>query len=407
VPVLNVTITALSPLVFSERRPDGQFRHSSPYVPGAVIRGALAQQFIDAGGEGTDEFHALFISSDAPLFRNAYPAHSDATTSSRPLPATAYSCKADDGFNGHGVFDGLIDRLCSESLNVVVLYLPRCNHESHGGRGERVETFGGFYTGTGESSKRSINVPTHLTTRVALNRRRRVAEDKMLYSPLVISEASEDGSVTTFHGSVVAHDHDHQAIKNRLAALTHVGSGVARGFGHVDIKVEVEAPETDDLHARVRRFNELVRKRWKLWEQLQPERKANGQDPSDNLENGTFFSIMLVSDAILREDYWNPTTRLTPEMLDAAGTNAKLLRCYAASEFRGGWNTAWRLPKDTELVARMGSVYVYHTTDNPEDEGWLSALRELEQRGIGERRREGFGQVIVCDDFHREIQEVN
>src|SRR5437588_138571 len=98
--------------------------------------------------------------------------------------------------------------------------------------------------------------------------------------------------------------------------------------------------------------------------------------------------------------------RLEPEMLGDAGRSATLLRCYASADYRGGWNTAWRLPKDTEPAARMGSVYVYHTTDGVDDADWLAALRALEERGVGERRREGFGEVRVCDDFHGMIQEV-
>src|SRR5437667_4088314 len=153
-PTLNFTITALAPLVFSERKPDGQFRPSTPYVPGAVVRGALAQQFIDAGSEQSDEFRILFTDTDAPLFRNAYPAlferneSSDVFTPSRLLPATAYSCKAEGGFEKHGVYDSLIDRLCCETLGIHVPYLPRCNHQEHAGVGGRVESFSGFHADT-------------------------------------------------------------------------------------------------------------------------------------------------------------------------------------------------------------------------------------------------------------------
>ena len=41
-----------------------------------------------------------------------------------------------------------------------------------------------------------------------------------------------------------------------------------------------------------------------------------------------------------------------------------------------------------------------------ENADWLTALRTLEEQGVGERRREGFGEVRVCDDFHGRIQEV-
>ncbi|HWW75418.1 MAG TPA: CRISPR-associated RAMP protein Csx10, partial [Pyrinomonadaceae bacterium] len=410
-----------APLVFSERRPGNQFRPSTAYVPGAVIRGALAQQFLDAGREGDEEFRALFTGSDAPLFRNAYPAlfsHNAgvaAFAASRPLPATAYSCKTEPGLRkvrgrvrGHGVFDGLIDRLCCESLGVKVPYLPRCNHEEHDGGGERVEAYGGRFYAAAPEGLLEVSVGSRLSTRVAVNRRRKVAEEQMLYSPLVLDETTfDDNGVervfgeTTFHGNVVLREDDRPLVERRLPELTHVGSGVARGFGHVSVNVEEVG--ADDPGGRVEKFNGLLGERWESWEPLGGE---GTPEPPRRPGAGTFFSVTLMSDAILREGGWSPTVRLEPEMLGDAGRNATLLRCYASGDYRGGWNTAWRLPKDTELVARMGSAYVYHTTDDAGDAGWLASLRTLEERGVGDRRREGFGEVRVCDDFHARIQEV-
>jgi CRISPR-associated protein Csx10 len=55
----------------------------------------------------------------------------------------------------------------------------------------------------------------------------------------------------------------------------------------------------------------------------------------------------------------------------------------------------------------MSSVYVYHTPRRADDETLVNALRELEDRGVGDRRKEGFGQVRVCDEFHLQIQKSN
>jgi CRISPR-associated protein Csx10 len=397
-------------LVFSERRPDGQFRQSTPYVPGVALRGALAQQLIDASEHtnpgSNPDFVRLFTNSDAPLFRNAYLAYFDKTNPpgaflpSYPLPATAYSCKAESGFDKHGVYDSLIDRLCYEELCVKVPYLPRCNHPDHQGQGERVEAFGRFYVDT-PCGKRSVSVPSQLTTRVALNRRRRVAEEGLLYSPLVISEATPDGAPTTFQGSVVVNDDNRALVERYLPTLTHIGSGAARGFGRVEI--EIGHASDDDLVGRVKEFNRRLVERWTLWGQLP---RYEDKEPQHTPNSGTFFAVLLMSDAVLRADGWTPTVRLEAAMLGAAGQNAELVRCYATVDYRGGWNTAWGLPKDTELVTRMGSVYVYYIRNSIDDEHWLNALRDLEERGVGERRIEGYGQVRVCDEFHQEIQEV-
>jgi CRISPR-associated protein Csx10 len=408
VPVLKVIITARAPLVFSERRPDGQFRASTTYVPGVVLRGALAQQFLDAAQQDHADFKRLFTAPDAPLFRNAYPAHydkgSEGWASARPLPATAYSCKTESGFEKHDVYDGLVDRLCCEQLGVKFPYLPRCFHPDHRGEGERVEAFSGFYADTPQGRK-SVSVPAQLTTRVALNRRRKVAEDSLLYSPLVISEARRDLSIdgsqattpTVFHGSVVVKENNSAVIREWLPRLTHIGSGAARGFGRVEVKLD-DWP-ADRLAQRVSALNQLIRERWQEWAKL-PHEKA----PECTPDNGAFFAVLLQSDAVLRADGWTPTVRLESELLGATLREATLLRCYATAEYRGGWNTGWRLPKDTEMVARQGSVYVYHIARSPDDEALLSALRSLEEYGVGERRVEGFGQVRVCEEFHQVIQ---
>ncbi|MCS6862325.1 MAG: CRISPR-associated RAMP protein Csx10 [Abditibacteriales bacterium] len=395
-PVLQVVITAKAPLVFSERRPGGQFRPSTPYVPGAVLRGALAQQMLDAGEQGSSDFEALFLASDAPLFRHAYPARkvqgeNAGFVPSRPLPATAFSCKAESGFDKHGVFDSLIDRLCCEQLGVQVPYLPRCAQ-----CGDRVEALSGFHVG-----KRSATAPTRLTTRVALNRRRKTAEEGLLYSPVVISEAAADGTPTTFVGNVAVNDANRSIVERRLRELTHIGSGAARGFGWVEVDV-YEDKAAEDLNQRVTDFNDKVRERWALWAKLPHKNEKTAYTP----DNGTFFAVLLMSDAMLRANGWTPTLRLEPTMLGDALQDATLLRCYATADYRGGWNTGWGLPKDTELVAKMGSVYVYHAPYNLDDTTWLNALRDLEEQGVGEKRVEGYGQVRVCDEFHREIQEV-
>ena len=72
---LSVTITALSPLCFSERRPGGQFRFSLDHVPGAVLRGAVASHMLRAGQEHGPTFQRLFGVGQPPaaLFHCAYP----------------------------------------------------------------------------------------------------------------------------------------------------------------------------------------------------------------------------------------------------------------------------------------------------------------------------------------------
>ena len=67
-----------------------------------------------------------------------------------------------------------------------------------------------------------------------------------------------------------------------------------------------------------------------------------------------------------------------------------------------GWNAAHGLPKQDEWMIARGSVYVYRFQGTPEQrETLIQQLITLSEEGIGLRRNEGFGTVLVSDDFHR------
>jgi CRISPR-associated protein Csx10 len=60
--------------------------------------------------------------------------------------------------------------------------------------------------------------------------------------------------------------------------------------------------------------------------------------------------------------------------------------------------------KDTELITDRGSVYLF-SVDKDHEPAWINALTDLENRGIGDRTMEGFGQVRICDEFHCVLRE--
>jgi CRISPR-associated protein Csx10 len=87
------------------------------------------------------------------------------------------------------------------------------------------------------------------------------------------------------------------------------------------------------------------------------------------------------------------------------GLEATLIRSQATYGIIGGWNVSWDRPKATMLSANAGSVYLFRTQASLDD--IADALSQLEKRGIGERRQEGYGAVRGCDEFHlRATKEV-
>ena len=70
-----------------------------------------------------------------------------------------------------------------------------------------------------------------------------------------------------------------------------------------------------------------------------------------------------------------------------------------------GWNAAQGLPRQDEWGVARGSVYVYRFRGTAQErEALIQELMTLSKNGVGLRRNEGFGIVIISDDFHRQFR---
>jgi CRISPR-associated protein Csx10 len=111
------------------------------------------------------------------------------------------------------------------------------------------------------------------------------------------------------------------------------------------------------------------------WQEYLP-----GDDPEEEQ-----VVVTLLSDAILR----GKNGQVDGD-LDAVLKAKKDPQTYRRLRLVGGFNRKWSLPLTQTWALQAGSVYVY-----PAGAVDLAALRALEQRGIGERRAEGFGRIAV------------
>ncbi|MBM3237486.1 hypothetical protein FJZ31_14445 [Candidatus Poribacteria bacterium] len=474
---LQIVVTLHSPLAVGGRKPAGRIVEIIPYIPGGLLRGAVAKELLELGAhddncnENECDFCTLFLSNEQAIFHNCYPfsglsrrcrGDTEATNlldnRTLVLPATAVSCEDNSGFleydkNGHpmvddfndshGVFDTLINRLIAEEqLNenndLPLLYAPNCPV-----CGGCVEPFQGFYSavpsweGLGVGGKyKSENIGTRILSRIPINRSRKVAEEDLLYHLSVLNHVTKSGADALLRNSqataqttpLVAKPSPKESpdevgsgdsigvfrtrligsvtVPKRLAKdLTEVlkhrihnlGGGSARGLGRVKIDVipEDNNPQSSTQSAvfknRLDAFNRKI---------AEAERKFQALGKTTAID-GTYFTVDLHSDAILYDaSGWQPTTILTAEMLQKAtncDAQVELLRSYARYTYCNGWNAAWGMLKETEVITQMGSVFVFKTKNI---EAWYEPLRKLELYGIGERRGEGFGQLKICDEFH-------
>lgn len=397
---INLTITALSPLAIGSKKP-GSVSEAGEYIPGTVIRGAIASQIIrqsrlnkdtDFSTDGED-FKTLFLDENAAIFHNAYPAKN-------LLPATAVSSKTKPGFKGkgNGVFDTLIDRFLSEKYDHP--YDPNCPVDKG-----RVEPFNGFYNQENKTYK-SFSVPKRLLTRVGINRKRNVSQNEILYSLEVLNETQgKDKQPVIYYSSILI---DNNNLAETLKEFINInrynfrfGGSKSRGLGKVKMIASSKTITLEEKIKRVRshieQFNNKLKERWNLWSifDTNEEKKIEPK----------YFTINLQSDAILSEN-WLRTTIFTENMLssvtDIENNGLKLEVAYSSYGYVSGWNNAWGLMKDMELITNKGGLYLFsiNNLDN-----CIESLAKLELSGIGEKTNEGFGQIKICDPFHLKSRE--
>lgn len=386
--IVRLEIEALAPLTFPERKPGTQFNRSLNYIPGAAIFGALGQIL------GKDPAHLPLLR--ALRCHNAYPAD-QCDEWVRPLPATAIQPKGVEN-QWH---DSLYQRVCWEQQQPAALIYAPTSHD-----GRPWEAVGSKFYTLCDGAITFRNVQQRMQTRVAINRQRGTAQDERLYTVLAIrevmrkekpknssSDEANDAELvpTKFLGSVIVPDSNFDTIKDALSEITHLGGRQTTGLGTVKISA-TKASETDaKVHERIFAMTERFKSQADLYQKL------GGK--AWNM-SGHIFTVNLLSDAILLEDGWMPTQEFSAAQLKAiTGIDATLIRSFTTTKTVGGYHTVWQRPKPTHIAVTMGSVYVFATETCLKDTQ-IRELADLQHKGIGERRQEGFGQVRICDEFH-------
>ncbi|MCW5314973.1 CRISPR-associated RAMP protein Csx10 [Nostoc sp. KVJ3] len=426
---IELTITALSPLAIGRQKPGGSINEVEQYIPGSVLRGAIAKYILHRAGMELEnlaanggDFAELFLEENPAIFQNAYPAvakvgskYQILNNTIKVLPATAVSSKANPGFlhKGHGVFDTLIDSFCAEQFNHP--YDPSSLKALEDGVDPRVEAYNSLY------SKHDQHYCTHtatsrLLTRVGINRYRATSSDDILYSIEVLNEAfstlnkgkNKEWSNYVYRGYVNVPDNSlGKKLTNFIndnSEVFRLGGSVSRGLGKVKITAK-EIPLPDDIPSRIDAFNQALQIRWQHWSDAFGEPNPMSNTLTESLRDRTFFTLNLHSDAILTED-WQRTTVISREMFKEFAVvedpSLQLHTAYSSYSYSSGWNSAWGLMKDVELVTNKGSVYLFSTQNR---QMWEDALSNLEWRGVGDRTSEGFGQVEICNEFHQIFRE--
>jgi CRISPR-associated protein Csx10 len=389
----------------------GNYSRTLDYISGTALRGALAIEYLNRpsiqrqveeqlrpiGWSFQMYFKWLFLSG-LVRFPNLYPRDQK---SSMVIPLSARTCKRRSGFTAerrrvherlHGVYDVLLyepdNFRCAVRIGTKNCAAP-------------MEPFAGFYESDNGRAERARNVKAkrRILTRTAIEYATESVRQGALYSLESVEEGG--GAYPVFAGWLKADVPDqigpehHDLILNLLREhLTlrelKIGAAKTRGLGR--IKLEIPEFIASHLLPVEQRFDSLQQ----VWRQKYPDRT-----------NETIFTLTLNSDAIVLDELWRYCSVVDGDLLVRESADAPeihLQKWFTTTRIVSGWNGAHRLPKEDEMAIVKGAAFLYTTTSDRMN--LLRWLGRIEEQGIGERRNEGFGQVIVCHPFHWEVPNV-
>jgi CRISPR-associated protein Csx10 len=318
---------------------------SYSFIPGGMIRGALIGRYLQRHGLQdtdilTDETVRRLFFDGNTRYLNAYLYKEQQRT--LPLPHSWKKEKKNELSKGNSieVYDFSVEE--DDEL------------ESPKPIGEY------FWTEKGgiiilHSVKRRINIHNM--------RDRRKGRSTLEQGQIFCYDALDAGQ--NFQAVILCEDNDVEIIKNLLEPENiWLGGSRSAGYGHTKIQ-KIYPPEN--------------------WAEI-------GSYPENRLKNRETFTVTLLSDLILRDKCGQYVAMPPTELLfKALGVSLNLQTYYSQSTLIGGFNRKWGLPLPQVPAVSAGSVFIYDKIDG------LTAdrIRTLEAEGIGERRIEGFGRIVI------------
>ena len=347
---------------------DQNFRESRDEIPGSTVRGAVGfalRELLD-DPDGDDAMQTLLASETGAHFGFLYPGGDrDVDGAIGPLPITASACKRHG--REHGIVDSLLDRLAlchaasaseaERAMKAARTDCPKCQAPLRGASGTRAAQT--------PPRRRTI-------TRVSLDRTRQSAREGALFTQILVDRG------TVFTGTIrnVPEKSRARLAQALQSGIVSFGRGRSSGWGRATIEIG-PAPAPMALSERGAAF----------------ERALKARLDSASLSTARVGHLVPVT---LLSPLWSPEGATAAEVLCAALPGA---RCFLrARRFvrEGSWDQ--RTGTMTPFWATAaGGVFVLEL-----DSGWRNAvnqLAELEQRGVGQRRDQGYGELI-CFDPH-------
>ena len=177
------------------------------------------------------------------------------------------------------------------------------------------------------------------------------------------------------------------------------------------LKAELRIPETIKNTLAIKNWSQTLGGRLRIGQSKKDQYGAvkiqvDAPTPIDHLAEATdYLYVWCLSDVLLRDKRLNPTTN--PDDFRLALANAlgvtleerpateQYLSMMTRSRRTESWQVRWGLPRPSMLGWQAGSCMVYKIQGDSKPTS--EKLAEIEAKGIGDRRAEGYGQVCFND----------
>ncbi len=341
--------------------PNSDVSHS--YILGSMIRGALIGRYLQRHGlqhtddildsQGFPEVRRLFFDERKTRYLNAYPADIDQKRT-LPVPRSWYKDKGVEfsETKEETVYDFSKIPIDEPDEEIEEISPKLLNEEFCTVEDDEVILY---------RVKRRINIH---------NQRDRKRGKGIEGSGAVFRYDAIDAG-QTFQAVVLCESDQDKAIIESLLQPEDIllGGSKRAGYGHARIEL---LPNDSD------------------WDEV-------GNDCQERLERDENLTITLLSDTIIRNEYGQTVSdpealrKLISELLNLEEElKFKEGGIYASSLIVGDFNGKWGLPLPQTPAFAAGSVFVFEKVDLD-----LKRVKTLEGQGIGERRVDGFGRVVV------------
>jgi len=342
---ITFVLEARQPLLLTSLQGDPNSSVSFDYVPGSVIRGALIGRYQEIALAGapldpTDlKVQRLFFDGST-RYLNGYILAADGGRS-LPMPRSLARDKDAD--------DGLLHDLSAESR-------PQITAAS------AALAYGVF-------DRRGDVIPVTVARRMKIHNLRDRERGRGVEGSGALFRYEAIAPGQRFGAAVLCDDEqDATTVKSLLDGATlRLGGSRNAGYGEASV---VEVGLHDSWH------------------------EAGG--PPGGRALGATLRLTFISDLFARgaggEPALEPPLDQLSRLLGVQVTQVNAERSFRAIITHGGFNRTWGLPLPQRPAIAAGSVFILACDRAPTPD----AVAELEWRGLGERRSEGFGRLVIA-----------